>query len=62
MSRLAHLEFDSRGESEFPDYDVLLTSQDNVTIGLRRLVCSVPHPDIIETQVEASNHTQKVHN
>lgn len=37
--RLAHLEFDSRGESEISDFDILLTSKENLTIGLKRLVC-----------------------
>jgi hypothetical protein len=36
--RLAHLEFDSRGESEIHNFDVLLMSHDNVTIGLKQLV------------------------
>ena len=37
--RLAHLEFDSRGESEMHNFDVLLMSHDNVTIGLNQMVC-----------------------
>jgi hypothetical protein len=36
--RLAHLEFDSRGESELLEFDILIESKDNVTIGVKRLV------------------------
>jgi hypothetical protein len=40
--RLAHLEFDSSGESEIHAFDVLLISHDNVTIGLKQMVCGIP--------------------